>query len=256
MAKLLLSLVRRSTLCDLQYYLRGLNPGCYQQQAHKCIGLFNLKFQSNQPRLYSTGPEKSQGKSLQQQTQSDVSEDVRPITFKTVKETTKTASYLGVILLGVGVTGIIFYTVLGELFSSKSPNNVYSKALERVCSDTRVMDALGEPISGYGEENRRGRRQHVSHLLYEKNGEKRLRMKFYISGTRKRATVHLEMREDESGKYTYRYLFVELDDFGRHPIIFEDNRNTETSPVKKATEEMDLSAPLNMNLNFPDAGLK
>ncbi|XP_046676941.1 mitochondrial import inner membrane translocase subunit Tim21 [Homalodisca vitripennis] len=256
MAKLLLSLVRRATICDLQYYLRGLNPGCYQIQTHKCIASFNLKFLSTHSRPYSTGPEKSQGKSLQQRTQSDVSEDVRPITFKTVKETTKTASYLGVILLGVGVTGIIFYTVLGELFSSKSPNNVYSKALERVCSDTRVMDALGEPISGYGEENRRGRRQHVSHLLYEKNGEKRLRMKFYISGTRKRATVHLEMREDESGNYTYRYLFVELDDFGRHPIIFEDNRNTQTSPVKKAAEEMDLSAPLNMNLNFPDAGLK
>lgn len=34
-----------------------------------------------------------------------------------------------------------------------------------------------------------------SHLLYLKDGEKRLRMKFYVSGSRKRATVHLEMRE-------------------------------------------------------------
>uniref|UniRef100_A0A1B6KIX5 Mitochondrial import inner membrane translocase subunit Tim21 n=1 Tax=Graphocephala atropunctata TaxID=36148 RepID=A0A1B6KIX5_9HEMI len=255
MAKLLCSIVGRSTvLSDFQYSLRGLKSGYFQ--TFKYIGIFTHQFLPSQPRLYSTGPEKPQGKSLQQQTQSNISEDVRPITFKTVKETTKTASYLGVILLGVGVTGIMFYTVLGELFSSKSPNNVYSKALERVCGDTRIMDALGEPISGYGEENRRGRRQHVSHLLYEKNGEKRLRMKFYVSGTRKRATVHLEMREDESGNYVYRYLFVELDDFGRHPIIFEDNRNARKSQVKRAKEEVDLSTPLNMNLNFPDGGLK
>ena len=84
------------------------------------------------------------------------------VSFKTtVKETTKTASYMGVILLGVGVTGIMFYAIFSELFSGKSPNNVYSKALDRVINDTRIQDAIGTPISGYGEETSRGRRRHV-----------------------------------------------------------------------------------------------
>lgn len=64
---------------------------------------------------------------------SDVSTDVRPLGEK-IKETTKTASYMGVILVGVGVTGIIFYYVFRELFSSKSPNSIYSAALEK-CID-------------------------------------------------------------------------------------------------------------------------
>lgn len=153
-------------------------------------------------------------------------------TFTKVKETTKTASYMGVILAGLGVTAIIFYTVLKELFSSKSPNSVYSKALDRCRKDPNVQNALGEPIKGFGEETRRGRRRHVSHVLYNKDGVPHLRMKFYIEGIRKKATVHLEMKENEDGDYVYRYLFVETDDFGRPPIILEDNRYGHVDPPK------------------------
>lgn len=61
----------------------------------------------------------------------DVSTDVRPLGEK-IKETTKTASYTAIILAGVGVTAIMFYAIFRELFSSSSPNNIYSDALERV----------------------------------------------------------------------------------------------------------------------------
>lgn len=61
---------------------------------------------------------------------SDVSTDVRPMGEK-VKEAAKTASYTGVILMGVGITGIIFYFVFRELFSSSSANSIYSAALDR-----------------------------------------------------------------------------------------------------------------------------
>jgi import inner membrane translocase subunit TIM21 len=81
-----------------------------------------------------------------------------------VKETAKTASYLGVILAGVGVTAVIFYQVFRELFSSKSPNSVYTTSLKKCCKDPRVIDSLGEPIKGFGEETRRGRRRHVRYV--------------------------------------------------------------------------------------------
>lgn len=158
----LLSTIGRSTRIDILHFLRKSNS------SHLINKPFLLKYVDSNSNLlvyrqqfYSKNSEKQEEKSLQKQTQSHLSEHVKPITFKTVKETTKTASYLGVILLGVGITGIMFYAVVRELFSGKSPNNVYSKALDKVIADTRVQDALGEPLSGYGEENRRGRRQHV-----------------------------------------------------------------------------------------------
>lgn len=120
--------------------------------------------------------------------------NVKPLGEK-VKETTKTASYLGIILIGVGVTGTLFYAVFNELFSSKSPNNVYTKAMKKCIADHRVEDKLGLPITAYGEETRRGRRQHVQHVIYEKDGRKCLRMKFYLQGSRHKGTVQLEMVE-------------------------------------------------------------
>lgn len=58
--------------------------------------------------------------------------------------------------------------------------------------DTRIQDALGVPIKGYGEETRRRRRQHVAHSVYERNGKQYIRMQFYIQGIRNKATVQCE----------------------------------------------------------------
>ena len=60
--------------------------------------------------------------------------------------------------------------------------------------DPRVQDSLGAPIKGFGEESRRGRRQHVAHSSFERNGVPHIRMRFYIQGIRNKATVHLESR--------------------------------------------------------------
>lgn len=125
---------------------------------------------------------------------SELDTDVKPLGEK-VKETTKTVSYLGVILLGVAVTGTLFYAVFHELFSSKSPNSVYTKAYKKCIVDPRVEDKLGLPITGFGEESRRGRRQHVSHVVYKKEGRKHIRMQFYLKGSFNKGTVHLEMVE-------------------------------------------------------------
>lgn len=61
----------------------------------------------------------------------DISSDVRPLGEK-IKENTKTATYTAIILAGVGVTAVMFWAIFRELFSSSSPNNIYSNALERV----------------------------------------------------------------------------------------------------------------------------
>ncbi|XP_026757169.2 mitochondrial import inner membrane translocase subunit Tim21 [Galleria mellonella] len=179
-----------------------------------------LKFSLFNGRCYSTEKNRSLTKSSER---ADVSTDVRPLGEK-IKETTKTASYTGVILFGIGVTGVIFYYVFRELFSSNSANSIYSVALEKCKNDPRVEDALGAPIKGYGEETTRRRRTHVSHAVYEKDGVKHMRMKFYIKGIRNKAVVELDMKQNEYGNYMCRYLLVQLDDFSGKTFIIEDNR--------------------------------
>lgn len=112
-----------------------------------------------------------------------------------VKETAKTTSYLGVIVLGVGVTAIMFYAIFRELFSSNSPQAIYADAFDKCKDDPRVKDSLGQPIKCYGEESRRRRRTHIAHQIYQKNNRNYMRLSFHIQGIRNKATVHCEMRE-------------------------------------------------------------
>ncbi|XP_058804917.1 mitochondrial import inner membrane translocase subunit Tim21 [Phymastichus coffea] len=178
----------------------------------------------------------SDQKSVTKSERSDLGGQVQIGFGEAVKENTKSAWYMSVIIAGVGVTAVIFYAIFRELFSKKSPNGVYSTALDRIMQDKKVIDAVGAPIKAYGEETRRGRRGHVSHQLYEKNGVSHMRMKFYIQGIRKQGTVNLEVREDLNGNWVYRYLFVQLKDLANTVIILEDNRNLENNVYKTPNE--------------------
>lgn len=79
---------------------------------------------------YCSNPKNDKGTLAKASRQTEVNTEVRPLGER-LKENTKTASYMGVIVLGAGVTGLMFYTIFRELFSSKSPNGVYSAALDK-----------------------------------------------------------------------------------------------------------------------------
>ncbi|XP_023333362.1 mitochondrial import inner membrane translocase subunit Tim21 [Eurytemora carolleeae] len=141
------------------------------------------------------------------------------------KDNAKTASYGAVIVVGIGVTGVIAYTVLNELFSSNSPNALYEKASTQCMKHPKVQDMLGEPIKAYGEESRRGRRNRVSHIVYQdEQGRKGVRVQFYLQGRRNRGIAQLDAREDASGKMQTRFLLVTVENFLRNTIIVQDNR--------------------------------
>ncbi|XP_011365645.1 mitochondrial import inner membrane translocase subunit Tim21 [Pteropus vampyrus] len=145
-----------------------------------------------------------------------------------VKEAGRDFTYLVVVLIGTGITGGLFYVIFKELFSSSSPNKIYGKALEKCRSHPEVIGVFGEPVRGFGEVTRRGRRQHVSFVEYVKDGLKHMRVKFYIQGSEpgKQGTVHLEVKENpENGEYEFRYIFVELEAYPGRTIVIEDNRS-------------------------------
>ncbi|XP_041095996.1 mitochondrial import inner membrane translocase subunit Tim21-like [Polyodon spathula] len=155
------------------------------------------------------------------------SEDSSASKIASVKETGKDFTYLIVVLVGIGVTGGLLYVVFKELFSSSSPSKIYGDALRKCRSHPEVIGVFGEPIKGYGETTRRGRRQHVSHVEYVKDGLKHMQLKFYIEGSEPRiqGTVHSEVKENpETGKYEFRFIFVDIDTYPRRTIVIEDNR--------------------------------
>lgn len=144
-----------------------------------------------------------------------------------VKEAGRDFTYLIVVLVGIGVTGGLFYVIFKELFSSSSLSKIYDDALEKCRSHPEVIGAFGDPIKGYGEPTRQGRPQLVSEIEYVKNGLKYMRLKFYIEGSErgKQGTVHVEVKENpESRRYEYRYIFVEVEPYPGRTIVIEDNR--------------------------------
>ncbi|KFQ78003.1 Mitochondrial import inner membrane translocase subunit Tim21, partial [Phoenicopterus ruber ruber] len=144
-----------------------------------------------------------------------------------VKEAGRDFTYFVVVLVGIGVTGGLFYVIFKELFSSSSPSKIYGDALEKCRSHPEIIGVFGESIKGYGETTRRGRRQFVSHIEYVKDGLKYMRLKFYIEGSEpgKRGTVHVEVKENpERGRFEVRYIFVDVDTYPRRTIVIEDNR--------------------------------
>jgi len=144
-------------------------------------------------------------------------------TSQKVKRAGKDASYTAIVIAGIAVTGALFFAIGRELLSGQSPSGVYSRAFKLVKNHDDVIVYLGDSLKGYGETNRRGRRRHVSHQEYERDGVKHMRMKFYVEGDKK-GTVHLEAKQDERGKYDFRYVFVEVEDYPRRTIIVQDNR--------------------------------
>ncbi|XP_068200885.1 mitochondrial import inner membrane translocase subunit Tim21 [Palaemon carinicauda] len=148
--------------------------------------------------------------------------------FSKAKEATRTTYYTAVVLVGVGVTGLLAYSIFKELLSSFSPQTVYTAAVEKCSTHPRVIDFLGDSVKCYGEESRRGRRQHVSHMTYEIEGTKGLRIKFHLKGQRRTATAHLDARETSSG-WEFRYLYVQIDTYPHEVIVIEDNRDASFS---------------------------
>ena len=58
----------------------------------------------------------------------------------------------------------------------------------------------------------------------DKEGRRGMRVQFYLQGSRNRAVVEVDAREDSSGSMTTRYIIVQVEDLLRNVVVVEDNR--------------------------------
>ena len=64
------------------------------------------------------------------------------ICFFAVVEAGKDAGYVGIILAGLGFTGVLLWAVMSEFFSSNSPQKLFAKALRAVKHHEEVTREL------------------------------------------------------------------------------------------------------------------
>ncbi|XP_078073264.1 mitochondrial import inner membrane translocase subunit Tim21 isoform X2 [Mustelus asterias] len=127
-----------------------------------CVGSAPSRYIFTETRLRNPAPEKKQDNKV------SLKRSAPPVsTTQKVKEAGKDLTYLLVVLIGIGITGGLFYVIFKELFSSSSPSKIFGDALKKCRAHPEIIGALGEPIKGYGETTRRGRRRHVRILKVE-----------------------------------------------------------------------------------------
>lgn len=74
------------------------------------------------------------------------------IEFCSVKDAGQTLFYSGIVIAwggGLFATGAFLFALVSELFSSQSPNSLYSDALKKCKEFPRICHLLGKPIVGF-----------------------------------------------------------------------------------------------------------
>ena len=74
----------------------------------------------------------------------------------------------------------------------------------------------------------------------DKEGRKGMRVQFHLQGSRNRAVVEVDARENESGTMETRYILVQLEDWRlRKFVVVEDNRKKWPKPKRADNFQQD-----------------
>ena len=127
---------------------------------------------------------------------------------------------------GLSLAAVCGFYIVRELMPTKmSPNSVFDRAFAVVREDERVVRIYGDPLKGYGRDHgghREGRRNFIENTAYdeEKDGSKRLRVRFNIKGPYSEGFVFAEISNKMDD---FVYLMVQDKRTGR-VVTIEDNR--------------------------------
>ncbi|KAK1821034.1 mitochondrial import inner membrane translocase subunit tim21 [Friedmanniomyces endolithicus] len=156
--------------------------------------------------------------------------------------TTQQSFNLGLILLGVGLTGTVAYVLYLEVFSSTSKVAVFNRAADRVRKDPQCLALLAgteglhtkREITAYGEPSwsRWARNRTVaSRNETDRAGVEHIHMHFYVEGPVAKGTVNLHMTR-LPGQKEYEYRILALDVPGKQRVFLE-NRDGERLDQRK-----------------------
>ncbi|KAK3626308.1 mitochondrial import inner membrane translocase subunit tim21 [Elasticomyces elasticus] len=157
--------------------------------------------------------------------------------------TTQQSFNLGLILLGVGLTGTVAYVLYLEVFSTNSKVAVFNRAADQVRKDPKCIELLAgsdgmrhtkREISAYGEPSwsKWARNRTVSSRNEtDRAGVEHIHMHFYVEGPAAKGTVNLHMSRMR-GQKEFEYNVLALDVPG-HQRVYLENRDGEKLDQRK-----------------------
>lgn len=147
--------------------------------------------------------------------------------------TTQQGFNLGLVLLGLAVTGGVATVLWLEVFSTDSKTAYFNRAADRIRADTKCRELLaGEgyhtkrEIEAYGEPSwSRWARNRTIASRYEKDraGLEHLHMHFYVKGPVAEGTVNLHMTRREGEEFQYRLLALDVPGHQRYYLENADS---------------------------------
>jgi len=146
--------------------------------------------------------------------------------------TTQQSFNLGLILLGVGLTGAVAYILYLEVFSTDSKTAVFNRAADRVRKDPTCLSLLaGEggmhtkrEISAYGEPSwsRWARNRTIaSRHETDRAGIEHTHLHFYVEGPAAKGTVQVHVTK-KPGEREWEYRLLALDVPGQQRVYLEN----------------------------------
>ncbi|KAI9002362.1 TIM21-domain-containing protein [Gaertneriomyces semiglobifer] len=134
--------------------------------------------------------------------------------------------YGSIVVVGLGIIGTSIYYVREEMVEQKAAYGMYEKTLELVKQHSQLQKALGAPIEGHldsGLGRRRGNT--LGYSVSKENGGNVMFMRFYLSGPRSNAKVHVELQKDDDSDWNHRLVMADLPALhSTQQIIVLDNR--------------------------------
>ncbi|EMC93639.1 hypothetical protein BAUCODRAFT_45611, partial [Baudoinia panamericana UAMH 10762] len=150
--------------------------------------------------------------------------------------TTQQTFNLGLVLLGVGLTGTVAYVLYLEVFSTDSKTAVFNRSADRVRKDPKCIELLAgsdgrhtkREINAYGEPSwsRWARNRTIaSKLETDRAGIEHLHMHFYVEGPLAKGTVSVHMTRLPGQKdFEYRLLALDVPGHARYHLVNADSK--------------------------------
>ncbi|CAK7198796.1 mitochondrial import inner membrane translocase subunit tim21 [Sporothrix eucalyptigena] len=145
---------------------------------------------------------------------------------------------LGMVIVGVVLTGGVCYFLFTEVFSPNSKVSNFNRAVDRIKADHRITDILGDSrqIIAHGEETAnkwRRARPIASTERTDTQGNDHLVMNFHIEGPRAQGTANLHLiRRRGQSEFSYQYFYV---DVPGHERIYLEKSGVDAPGDKRGT---------------------
>lgn len=144
-------------------------------------------------------------------------------TTEKVVEHTKTGFYSLVIVAGLGISAVLIWGLVSELWSDTSPTTVFKMTMKQIKAHEKANEILGKNIRGFGDTMSRSHKN-LEHQAYIVEGIEYLRVQYHIEGSKRKGKVIVDIKNSKKGKQ-YRYIIIQLEGYPAGKISILDDRH-------------------------------